>query len=331
MRIAVIGLGLIGGSVLLALAETGHEVVGYDADPFTREAATSAAAVSPRDARWRVAHSATEAVVQAELVMVAVPLPAVAVVFDLLSDTGYQGLVTDVTSVKQSVCRLAADRLAGTGATFIAGHPMTGRETSGFASADSALFAGCAWVLCLGPDTPMDAWLSIAALVTSLGARVVPATAAGHDRAVAAVSHVPHLAAAAIAASTNGDPLALALAAGSFRDGTRVAATRPELVAAMCGGNAAAVDEALASVIEQLMAARVILSEDDPVADLPAWFTPGHVARAAWQVSQIDRPPPAITLPATPEALLPLGAAGGWVTAVSDDRQTVTAARPDQA
>ncbi|HEY8534063.1 MAG TPA: prephenate dehydrogenase/arogenate dehydrogenase family protein [Micromonospora sp.] len=323
MTIAVIGLGLIGGSVLHAFARAGHEVCGYDADPATRAAARAAAESSPA-ARWRVASSIRDAVAGADVVVVAVPLPAVAAVFDELVDAGYAGLVTDVTSVKEPVRALAADRLHRV-ARFIGGHPMAGRETSGFAAADPDLFTGCAWVLCLDASTALADWLHLAALLTeSLGARVVPATAAEHDRAVATISHVPHLLASALAATAGANPLAATLGAGSFRDGTRVAASRPELVAAMCGGNAPAVREALDAVLDALRQARAALDTADPITALRPWLQPGHLTRVSWPPAPGTRE----ELPAHAEALLQLGRAGGWITAVAPDRRTVTAVRP---
>ena len=328
VRVAVIGLGLIGGSALRAFAAAGHRVFGYDADPATRATARTAAARAAPDARWQVAPTVRDTVADADLVLLAVPLPAVGPVLDEIAAVGYSGLVTDVTSVKEPVRRLVDrrlhrqhDRTAG----FVGGHPMAGRETSGFTSADPELFTGCAWVLCLEPPvTSVDDWLTIATAVTGLGARVVPATAEEHDRAVAAISHVPHLLATALAASAVTDPLAWSLAAGSFRDGTRVAASRPELVAAMCGGNAGAVRAGLDEVLSTLTAARAALDAEDPVQALVPWLTPGSSARGGWP-PQPGRP---LELPARPDALLRLGRAGGWVTAVADDRRTVTAVRP---
>jgi prephenate dehydrogenase len=270
-----------------------------------------------------------DAVASAELVVLAVPLPAVAGVLDELVAAGYTGLVTDVTSVKGPVRELVERRLRRGHARlagFVGGHPMAGRETSGFAAADPDLFAGCAWVLCLEPEaTAVQDWLTLATLVTSLGARVVPATAEEHDRAVAAVSHVPHLLAAALAAAAAADPLATTLAAGSYRDGTRVAASPPELVAAMCGGNAEAVRPALDSVREALDAARAALDAKDPIGALRPWLTPGCAARNAWPPT----PGKPLDIPARADALLRLGRAGGWVTAVADDRRTVTVVRPE--
>jgi prephenate dehydrogenase len=330
--IAVVGLGLIGGSLLRWLAGAGHTVYGYDTDPATRATARTAAAQAPAGGRWQVPGTLGDTVHRrgggaAELVAVAVPLPAVGSVFDELAGIGYAGLVTDVTSVKAPVRELATTRLHQGGralAGFVGGHPMAGREASGFGAADPALFEGCAWALCLEPQTSLADWLTIATLLTGLGVRVVPTTADEHDRAVAAVSHVPHLMAAALAARMAADPLAATLAAGSFRDGTRVAAGAPRLIAAMCGGNARPVVEALDAVLADLSAARAALERTDPIAALAPWLGPGCTARAGW-------PPEAgetAQLPARPEVLLRLGRVGGWLTAVAPDRGSVTAARP---
>lgn len=322
MDVAVVGLGLIGGSMLRALAAQGHRVTGFDADPATRATARTAAARMPAGHRWQVAGTIRDAIAHAELVVLAVPLPALPGVLDELA--GYDGLVTDVTSVKGPVRELAAERLRA--GRFVGGHPMAGRETSGFAASDAELFAGCAWVLCLEPDeTGLSDWLTLAELVTSLGGRVVPVTAAEHDAAVAAISHVPHLLAAALALVLVDDPLAGTLAAGSFRDGTRVAATRPELIAAMCGGNAAAVHRVLHHVLGDLDEFEHALTTDDPAGGLMPRLRIASAARGAW--------PPAAgepaELPIRTDVLLRLGRVGGWVVAVDPDRRKVVAMRPE--
>jgi prephenate dehydrogenase len=324
VNIAVLGLGLIGGSALRALAAAGHDVIGYDADPATRATARTAAARAPLGSRWQIVGSVADAVASAQLAVVAVPLPAVGTVFGQLAGSGYSGLVTDVTSVKGPVRELAAGSLTMFPAGFVGGHPMAGRETSGFAAADAGLFRGCTWVLCLEPETSLSDWLTLAGLVTGLGARAVPSTADEHDRSVAVISHVPHLLAAALAARAGTDPLALTLAAGSFRDGTRVAATRPEMVAAMCGGNAGAVRSALDAVLAELTSARAALAGADPIGGLVPWLAPGCRVRSGWPVTAGE---PA-ELPATADALLRLGRDGGWVTAVAADGRTVTGVRP---
>ena len=327
MRTAVVGLGLIGGSLLRALAGAGHAVLGYDADPATRAMARTAAAKAPAGRRWQVTGTVRDAAAGADLVVLAVPLTAVGIVLDELTGTGFSGLITDVTSVKSAVREAVNERARQFGrlAGFVGGHPMAGRETAGFPAADPTLFDGCAWVLCLEPgETDLADWLTLAGLFTTLGARVVPTTAAEHDRAVAAVSHLPHLLASALAGLAADDPLALTLGAGSFRDGTRVAASPPSLTAAMCGGNTAAVQAALDALLKSLGTAREALEDPDPIGALLPWLRPAAASRAGWPPVPSD---PA-TLPVDTDVLLRLGRAGGWVTAVSADQRTVTAARP---
>jgi prephenate dehydrogenase len=326
VNVAVIGMGLIGGSLLRALAVAGHFVIGYDLDPATRAMARTAAAQAPREERWQVAPAISDAVATVDLVVIATPLTAVARVLDELAGAGYTGLVTDVVSVKEPVRELVARRLRGDGlrlAGFVGGHPMAGRETAGFAAADPALFRACAWVLCLEEDTDLDDWLALARLITGLGARVVPTTAEDHDRVVAAVSHVPHLIAAALAVVVS-DPLAATLAAGSFRDGTRVAASAPELTASMAGGNAARVLDALDAFMNGLDEARDALDSDEPIAGIRTWATPANTIRSSWPRGW-GAPR---QIPARPADLLALGDAGGWITAVSPDGRTVTSATP---
>ncbi|MGH3738592.1 MAG: prephenate dehydrogenase/arogenate dehydrogenase family protein, partial [Micromonosporaceae bacterium] len=135
--VAVLGLGLIGGSLLRALTAAGVPTIGYDAAPTTRTEA--AAAGHP------IADSVAEAVASAQLTVLAVPLPAVPAVLAELTD--YPGLLTDVTSVKSPVYAAVAAHLPY--ARYVGGHPMAGKETSGFAASDPGLFTGCAWALCL--------------------------------------------------------------------------------------------------------------------------------------------------------------------------------------
>ncbi|OJF09798.1 prephenate dehydrogenase/arogenate dehydrogenase family protein [Couchioplanes caeruleus] len=325
MNVAIIGLGLIGGSLLRALAAHGHQVTGYDIGLATRQAATALAGAAPSEVAsaeaasaeaalaeaapagrpaWHVAGSIPAAVEGADVVVLAVPLP---VLPDVLAELdGFPGVITDVTSVKGPVRDLLKGR------RYVGGHPMAGKEESSFLASDPHLFDRCAWVLCLDPETSMDDWLSLAALYTSIGARVVPAGADEHDEAVARISHVPHLLAAALANLIDGHPLAAALAAGSFRDGTRVAATRAELIAAMCGGNAAAVRRVLPGVLEDLGAYAGRLAEPEPVAELtPLLRRPGELRRG-WPVAEC------VPVEIEPErdALLSLGRAGGWVERV---------------
>jgi len=316
MRVAVIGLGMVGGSVALRLAR-GHELTGWDADPLTRELAAAAGLA--------VAASVQDAAAGADIAVVATPPAAAATVLTALSTTDCP-VLTDVGSVKSPV--LAAARAAGLADRFVGGHPMAGTERTGFPAADPALLDGAAWVLCVEYDTDLTGWLRVAELVTGAGCRVVPCPAADHDDAQARISGLPHLLALALAvAGADGGPLAGALAAGSFRDGTRVAGSRPELVAALCDGNAAALARVLDATLARLDEARTALHTGGTVHPLA---TAGHAARRAW-----SEPVPMVAdtldarAPGFRADLRALGAAGGAVHAVHPD-DTLHCRRPRQ-
>lgn len=298
-RIAVIGLGLIGGSLARRLAGS-HEVIGYDAAPATRDLAR-AAGLTVRD-------QLAEAVQDASVAFAAVPLPALSTVVCQALSAG--AVVTDVGSVKSPL--YVAVRAPGLGGRFVGGHPMAGTDRSGFSASDPGLYDGAAWVLCLEPDTDLASWLRVARTVTGIGARVVPSTAADHDAAVARISHLPHLLAAALAAAAaEAGPLALTLAAGSFRDGTRVAATAPELPTSMCRANRLAVAAAAADTVRRLQVA-----QGDPG---PLIFS-GHHARLAWENRHAV---PADVPIGDADALLDLGRRGGWIERVGADTLSV--------
>ncbi|SHN05480.1 prephenate dehydrogenase [Cryptosporangium aurantiacum] len=315
---AVLGLGLIGGSLLLRLAADQASSpgspgsIGYDADPETR------AAVAQRLGPSAVAPDLAAAVDGADLVVLAVPLPAVPIVVAALRDVGYRGLLTDVTSVKEPVRAIVTAELPD--ARWVGGHPMAGKEASGFDVADPELLAGCAWALCLDNGTALADWLDVARWVLGLGGRVTPLTAIEHDAAVARISHLPHLVAAALTTGAAAEPVgpaALGLAAGSFRDATRVAATRAALTAAMCGGNAAALITELDSLVERLEEARELLTTTDPVSALTGWLETARAIRHEWPPHGAET-----RTPLTRHDLLALGRAGGWLTELHADAAT---------
>lgn len=303
LDVAVVGLGLIGGSLARRLVEAGHAVSGWDPDDGARTAANTAGVA--------VGTGPGEAVAGADVVVLAVSLAAlpaaVAAVAPLLPAAA---VLTDVASVKGPV--YAAARRAGLAGRFVGGHPMAGKEFAGHSAAESTLFDGAAWVLVIEADTDLAHWLRLARLLTGIGARIVPATATEHDAAVARISHLPHLAAAALAVvAGRGGPLALTLAAGSFRDATRVARTPPDLPIAMCRGNADGVDAAVAEVVQLLGGDAVDLLRE------------GHAVRSAWPPSTADAPALDPADPALRERLLAVGRRGGWLCAVADDRLSV--------
>jgi prephenate dehydrogenase len=308
MRIGIAGLGLIGGSVALALAEQGLDVLGHDPDPATREAAA---------ARLPVAADPAE-LLGTDIAVVAAPYRHLAAVAaETFPADRYRGLITDVASVKGEPARLFAPHLR-----FVGGHPMAGKETAGFAAAEAGLFRGRKWVLCFEEDTNPGDWASLAYLWTSIGAHVVPTTAADHDRAAARISHLEHLVAAALVHVAD-DPLSRTLAAGSYRDGTRVAASPTALFAGMVEGNHDELLAALDDLGEELGTAHGHLSEPTGWPDsISEWFDAARARRAAWP----PEPGAAERIPLTREALVELGAAGGWVERLED--QVALARRP---
>ncbi|MGH3951630.1 MAG: prephenate dehydrogenase/arogenate dehydrogenase family protein, partial [Pseudonocardiaceae bacterium] len=244
-------------------------------------------------------------------------LTAVDSVLRKVSVVAPTALLTDVTSVKQPV----ADRVEQLApeSRFVGGHPMAGTTHSGWQAGRSDLFRGAAWVVCVEHDTDLSAWAEVARLALEVGAHVVPATAALHDAAVARISHLPHLLAAVLASvGAEGGPLTLSLAAGSFADSTRVAATRPELTRAMTEGNRAALLPALDSALGMLGAARGSLAS---TGSLAATINAGHRGAQALAETRagegtgvrID-----LSAPDADEALLALGEQGGRITAVDD-------------
>jgi prephenate dehydrogenase len=303
----VIGLGLIGGSVLRAAARAGRPVFGASAEPVPDpRVEPSVAAALARAAR------------EDALVVLAVPLPAVDDVLRLVAEHAPECLLTDVVSVKEPVAAAVARRLPG--ARYAGGHPMAGRSVSGWPAGSEDLFDGAAWVVATDEDTALPAWREAVSLALDCGAQVVPTTSREHDAAVARISHLPHLLAAVLASTgAEGGSLALSLAAGSFTDGTRVMGTRPELVLAMCEGNRgpllAAVDEALG----RLGAARGALAS---TGGLAATVRAGHEGRLALQDLQgaeREEIPIDLTDPEAFETLRDLGTGGGRILRLAGD------------
>jgi prephenate dehydrogenase len=302
-RVAVLGLGLIGGSLMHAIRQNGLDVVGYDIDAQTAAAASASGfPVMPTDAA---------AVRGADLVVLAMPLPQVRDALRSLAPHLAPGaLLTDVGTLKAPV--LAAVRELAPGARFVGGHPLAGTEESGWGATDPLLFRDAPWTLTIEPETDLAAWVSVAELVCDLGAKPVPTTAAEQDTAVAHVIGLPHVLAEVLALTgLAGGPLGLSLAAGSYRSGSRVARTRPELVSTWCDGNPPLVT-ALDDVIGRLTAARDHLADQQSVFDLA---TAGYQARMNWEHRRFEP----VELRAAVDELCAHGRLGGWITAVLRD------------
>jgi prephenate dehydrogenase len=268
--VCVLGLGLIGGSVMRAAKAAGREVFGYNRSIDGVEAAR----FDGFDATDRINDVLARAAATNALIVLAVPMPALPMMLDHIRSTAPQCPLTDVTSVKVAV--LQAVQSYGLSARFVGGHPMAGTARSGWAAGNPRLFVGAPWVLSVDDGVAPDVWATVMALALDCGAVVVPARSDEHDAAAAAISHLPHLMAEALAVTAGDVPLAFALAAGSFRDGTRVAATAPDLVRAMCEANSDPLSGALDRTIDLLTTARNHLVHGQPVAEL---VEAGHAAR----------------------------------------------------
>jgi prephenate dehydrogenase len=273
--VAVVGTGLIGGSVGLATraASPSTRVVGFDVDNRAVRAALDRAAITD------AAPSVTAAVENADLIVLAAPV-------DAIPDTcrhvararGRSAVVTDVGSAKERVVRDAEALLGG---SFVGGHPMAGSERRGVEAADPGLFEGAPWVLTPTTTTSSAAYAAVSQFVAGLGARPVALAPELHDALVARLSHVPQLAASALvdAALTAGDrEELLRLAAGGFRDTTRIAASSPELWVSILKSNRAAVLDALDGLSGRLAAARAMIS-GRRWDELGAWLDRSRSAR----------------------------------------------------
>jgi prephenate dehydrogenase len=268
--VCVLGLGLIGGSVLRAAKAAGREVFGYNRSIDGVEAAR----FDGFDATDALDDVLTRAALADALIVLAVPMPALPSMLEHIHGTAPDCALTDVTSVKGAV--LQAVRNHGLHGRFVGGHPMAGTAHSGWAAGDARLFVGAPWVISVDDHVDAQVWAMVMQLALDCGAFVVPARSDEHDAAAAAISHLPHMLAEALAATAADVPLAFSLAAGSFRDGTRVAATAPDLVRAMCEANAEQLQGSLERAIELLSGARDRLASTGSVADL---VETGHAAR----------------------------------------------------
>ncbi len=297
--VCVVGLGLIGGSLMRAAAGAGREVFGYNRSME----AVAAAKVDGFDATENLEEALRRAADRDALIVLAVPMPALPQMLDHIRNSAPRCPLTDVTSVKGAV--LAEVQRAGLVQNFVGGHPMAGTAHSGWSAGDAALFTGAAWVVSVDDHVDPQIWSQVAQLALDCRAVVVPARSDEHDAAAATISHLPHLFAETLAVIAGEVPLAFALAAGSFRDGTRVAATAPDLVRAMCEANAEQLLPALEHGIELLSRAKETLAATGSAAEL---VETGHAARMRYD--SFSRPEIITTVVGTDNWRAELAAAG---------------------
>jgi len=259
------GTGLIGSSLGIGLRNSGWTVRGWDPDQRAIEGAMRVGALDSS------ASSLEGAVEGSELVVLAGPVRGI---LDNLAVLSTEALVTDVGGVKKPVID-AASRLP----RFVGGHPMAGRETSGPSGASGSLFRGATWVLVSDRAAEEDL-ARMKAVVDELGAIPVVMSAEEHDTAVAAASHVPHLVASALVAVVTDDPGARALAAGGFRDLTRVSMSDPAWWIDVLLANREPVVETARRLTDHLESLTAAISAEDS-SELDSLLSESRTARMA--------------------------------------------------
>lgn len=276
-RVAIVGVGLIGGSLGMALRgrRLAQTVVGVGRDAARLETARRLGAVD------EIATDLAAGVAGADLVVLATPIRQIIADLETLSPLLSPGaLVTDVGSTKAEIARAGDTALPG--GAFVAGHPMAGSERSGVEAANPELFIEAVWALTPTAATNADALVRLKALAQGVGARVLVLEPEEHDRAVAVTSHLPHVLAYALAAlaadTARNSPHLYDLAAGSFTSATRVAASPPDLWQDVALTNRAALAEVLRAYRDDLDAVLTALDAGNAEM-LRARFQAGFDAR----------------------------------------------------
>ncbi|MFC2472404.1 MAG: prephenate dehydrogenase, partial [Actinomyces sp.] len=263
--VLIVGTGLLGTSLALALRTAGVEVLLSDTSPTSLALA--------RDMGAGALHG--EDSPEPQVVVVATPPDVTADVVVEQLNAHPSAVVTDVASVKERVVTEVRSRAGAQARRYVGSHPMAGRERSGAGAADCDLFAGRPWVV-VGQDSDPQAELVIRNLAVDVGATPVRMGAAEHDAAVAAVSHVPQLVASLVAARLEelGEG-ALALSGQGLRDVTRIAASDPRLWSAIIVGNAGPVVDLLRRISDDLAALVTGIEAAVCDPDSPEYMAPG--------------------------------------------------------
>lgn len=270
-RLAILGVGLIGGSFALALKQAGAvgAVVGYGRTRANLEAAVKLGVIDV------MADSPETAVAGADRVLLALPVGAMAEIFArIASHLAENALVTDAGSTKQDVIAAARAGLGERIGCFVPAHPIAGAERSGAVAAWADLFVGRAIILTPLPENAPADSAAIARLWQTCGGQVCEMDASEHDRIFAAVSHLPHLAAFALVDELAARPEAQTFfrhAGSGFRDFTRIAGSSPEMWRDIAFANRAALTVELDAYLSRLMAYRAALAGGDAVSLMQAF------------------------------------------------------------
>jgi prephenate dehydrogenase len=261
-RVAVVGTGLIGTSIAMAAARAGDAVRGFDVDLEVLSRSAERSGLAP-------ASTLEECVTGATLVFVCTPIPVVPSLVGEALRLTEDAIVSDVASVKAHV-KLEVHAGVGTSdlARYVGGHPMGGSERSGPDHASASVLDGVVWAL--DESAPPEALERMEGWIARIGARPVRLPSDRHDRLVAMVSHLPQVASTALmglaAAEEAGEPEILLLAAGGFRDLTRLAASNPHLWSDILLANREQIVRAVDLYIERLRALRDLVAAEDAAA-----------------------------------------------------------------
>ena len=282
-RVAVIGVGLIGGSFALALKKArlcGH-VVGIGRSAANLQVAKDRGIIDS------VAAQAGDA----DLVLVATPVAQFpAVLAALAPQLKPAAIVMDAGSTKRDVVAAARAALGAKIAQFVPAHPIAGAERSGAAAASADLFRGKRVVLAPLPENAAASLAAVEAAWTACGARVTRMSAEEHDAVFAAVSHLPHLLAYALVhefAGRGNSAQLFGYAAGGFRDFTRIASSHPEMWRDICVANREPLLAELDRYAAKLRALRPLLERGDGAA-LEKLFAEARAARERWLSSEVE-------------------------------------------
>ena len=279
MRVSIIGLGLIGGSLGLAFrkSETDVEVIGYARRPEVASRAVELGAVD------RTEGSPVAACKAADMVFIATPAMAVRELLVAIGGHLRDGaVVTDTASTKVSVMGWA-DEILPPPVNFVGGHPMAGKEVAGIDAADGDLFRGCTYCLVPGRDATGEAVAELEGMVKRIGANPLLIEAGEHDNLVAGISHLPMLVSMALIAATTKNPswpAMMNLAATGFRDLTRLASGDPRMERDICLTNRENIISWIDKYTEELEKLRRQI--DDGGSDLEDTFTQLKQEREAW-------------------------------------------------
>lgn len=277
MRVAIIGLGLIGGSLGLALKAAGAEVSGY-----ARRSETVSAALA-RGVADRCGSDMPSAIKGADIIVIATPVLTVKDIFiEIAAHLPKSAIVTDVASTKAEVMKWAGEYLPAR-ACFIGGHPMAGKEASGIAAADAGLFRGSTYCLFPRGNVKPGQRRQMEDMVKAVGAKPFYIDAQEHDEVVAAVSHLPHLLSVALVSATVNDPRwnAMAkLASSGYRDATRLASGDPRMSRDICLTNKGPIIKAMDSYIDRLKELRRLVNGGDE--KIEEYFVEARKAREDW-------------------------------------------------